>query len=742
MNAGLEKDCSFAPAISLRDVMWQQPTICMKVLSLTNHLTSQRRGFSLLACFLILLGANAARAQGGATVSGHVYCVCDGGPVAGVAVQVGNSTATTDANGFYSLGGVPSGAFTAAASATNYATLSTNLTVVIHALFDATITSDPQAAAITNSILSAVQAYRTLLANSICVTINFQQITNGLGQSVGDPQFVPYTQFLADLQANPNKSPNDTNALAHMPPGPNTGINGNTQVTLTPANLAAIGETALAAQAVAGNGGLNSTISLNISSMNITRANINPNNYDLQGTVLHEVDEALGIGGNGSALYIDSAYTPGVTLPPTNGVGPLDFFRYSAPGVLSFTYDTNVLAYFSINGGNTVLVNFNQSGNGSDGGDWGDGVVPADGNGNPPPQVQDATGSPGTYANLGTNELIALDVAGYSLTPAALAFIGLGQSTPVTTNPAVPVVTWANPVPIVYGTGLGAAQLNATASVPGTFAYSVTNGAVLPAGTNTLSVVFSPTDTTDYTNASAQVTIVVTPAAPVVNWGNPAAVAAGTALDGTELNATANVPGTFAYTPAAGAILPVGPNTLSVVFTPTDTADYTTASAQVTLVVNQGVVVPVAPVITWAPASPIAYGTALGAAQLNATANVAGSFTYSPPAGTVLPVGTNTLSVLFTPTDVVDYTTASAQVALVVTPTTTVSPSLSIALLPGQISVSWPLTAGFGLFTSQSLGSTAAWTAVPADSVNTNQGTVVYTTTPSSSVSFFRLQQQ
>jgi hypothetical protein len=181
---------------------------------------------------------------------------------------------------------------------------------------------------------------------------------------------------------------------------------------------------------------------------------------------------------------------------------------------------------------------------------------------------------------------------------------------------------------------------------------------------------------------------------------------------------------------------------LSVVFTPTDTADYTTASAQVTLVVNQGVVVPVAPVITWAPASPIAYGTALGAAQLNATANVAGSFTYSPPAGTVLPVGTNTLSVLFTPTDVVDYTTASAQVALVVTPTTTVSPSLSIALLPGQISVSWPLTAGFGLFTSQSLGSTAAWTAVPADSVNTNQGTVVYTTTPSSSVSFFRLQQQ
>jgi hypothetical protein len=52
------------------------------------------------------------------------------------------------------------------------------------------------------------------------------------------------------------------------------------------------------------------------------------------------------------------------------------------------------------------------------------------------------------------------------------------------------------------------------------------------------------------------------------------------------LNAAANVPGTFAYSPAAGTILPVGTNTLNVTLTPTDAANYTTAGASVALVVN------------------------------------------------------------------------------------------------------------------------------------------------------------
>jgi hypothetical protein len=75
------------------------------------------------------------------------------------------------------------------------------------------------------------------------------------------------------------------------------------------------------------------------------------------------------------------------------------------------------------------------------------------------------------------------------------------------------------------------------------------------------------------------------------------------------------------------------------------------------------------PVLTWPTPAAIAHGTPLSASQLNASANVpGGSFTYTPPAGTVLSAGSQTLSVLFTPTDTVHYTTATATVTLTVTP--------------------------------------------------------------------------
>jgi YVTN family beta-propeller protein len=66
------------------------------------------------------------------------------------------------------------------------------------------------------------------------------------------------------------------------------------------------------------------------------------------------------------------------------------------------------------------------------------------------------------------------------------------------------------------------------------------------------------------------------------------------------------------------------------------------------------------PMLTWTDPEPITYGTPLGAPQLNATADVPGTFTYTPPAGTILDAGTHTLGVLFTPADSANYTTASA----------------------------------------------------------------------------------
>src|SRR5262249_28837228 len=74
--------------------------------------------------------------------------------------------------------------------------------------------------------------------------------------------------------------------------------------------------------------------------------------------------------------------------------------------------------------------------------------------------------------------------------------------------PDNPVVTWNTPAPIVYGTALGASQLNATASVPGTFVYTPPAGTVLHAGTGqTLSVTFTPDDTVNYNSVTTTVAI-------------------------------------------------------------------------------------------------------------------------------------------------------------------------------------------------------------------------------------------
>jgi len=53
------------------------------------------------------------------------------------------------------------------------------------------------------------------------------------------------------------------------------------------------------------------------------------------------------------------------------------------------------------------------------------------------------------------------------------------------------VITWPVPANVVYGTALGSNQNDATLTVPGTPAYTPTNGTVLPAGTNTLQVIFN-----------------------------------------------------------------------------------------------------------------------------------------------------------------------------------------------------------------------------------------------------------
>ncbi|HEX8146804.1 MAG TPA: MBG domain-containing protein [Pyrinomonadaceae bacterium] len=100
--------------------------------------------------------------------------------------------------------------------------------------------------------------------------------------------------------------------------------------------------------------------------------------------------------------------------------------------------------------------------------------------------------------------------ASFAATPNYLA----GSATnALTVSPAGTSVAWGNPADLVYGTALGAAQLNATASVPGTFVYTPAAGTVLNAGNNRpLHVDFTPADAVNYTPSTADVTVNVLPA--------------------------------------------------------------------------------------------------------------------------------------------------------------------------------------------------------------------------------------
>ncbi len=260
--------------------------------------------------------------------------------------------------------------------------------------------------------------------------------------------------------------------------------------------------------------------------------------------------------------------------------------------------------------------------------------------------------SPGSGAQLQAGEGQVLST---TFTPNELRAFRVTEATvAIDVEKADPIIDWSNPADIVYLTPLSSTQLSAVEQneLPGSFLYDPAVGSVLSAGEDqSLSVTFTPADTDNYNNAVAGVLIDVLKATPTISWSNPADIPYGTTLSGTQLNATADgdLPGTFDYTPAVGALLDVGEDqTLNVLFTPTDDANYNTAAASVEIDV-----VKADPVLSWAEPSDIVYGTSLSGTQLNATVSggVSGDFVYTPGAGAILAAGAGqVLSVEFNPT--------------------------------------------------------------------------------------------
>jgi len=184
-----------------------------------------------------------------------------------------------------------------------------------------------------------------------------------------------------------------------------------------------------------------------------------------------------------------------------------------------------------------------------------------------------------------------VESAGPSASTAGSTSQNLSSSTQITmtaasTSTNTPSITWNTPAAIQYGTALGNAQLNATANTPGSFAYAPAAGTMLQAGPQTLTAIFIPANNTNSSAAMATVQLTVTQASPVITWAPPSAVAQGTALSTAQLDATANVPGTFSYNPAAGAVLQAGTQQLTATFTPSDATDYALAAAHNSLTVT------------------------------------------------------------------------------------------------------------------------------------------------------------
>jgi hypothetical protein len=181
----------------------------------------------------------------------------------------------------------------------------------------------------------------------------------------------------------------------------------------------------------------------------------------------------------------------------------------------------------------------------------------------------------------------------------------------ITITKATPVITWNNPADIVYGTALGATQLNATANVLGSFNYTPGSGTVLSAGAGQpLLASFTPTDTTNYNPASKNVQINVlkaTPSfsnlsSPLITYGTPSTNLSGKlsfgsliptgsvaiTLNSVTQNAAIQSGGNFSSSFATGSLAPAA---YTIAYSYAGDGNFNSASGSGTLTVGYGIVV-------------------------------------------------------------------------------------------------------------------------------------------------------
>lgn len=224
---------------------------------------------------------------------------------------------------------------------------------------------------------------------------------------------------------------------------------------------------------------------------------------------------------------------------------------------------------------------------------------------------------------------------------------------------ATPTVSvWPTASSIVYGQALSQSVLSGgAASVPGSFSFSAPTH-VPQAGTYSASLVFAPTDETNYHTVSGTVNVAVNKASATVTITNTSQIYNGSPRPVT---VTTNPTGlTVGITYNGSATVPSNVGSYAVVATINETNYQGSASA--TLTINKATPT----VTTWPLATAISFGQTLSSSTLSGgAASVPGSFSFVNPS-IVPPVGTYSATVLFTPADQTNYNTVSGTVNVIV----------------------------------------------------------------------------
>jgi hypothetical protein len=251
----------------------------------------------------------------------------------------------------------------------------------ITATFDASITSNPNAAALENAITTAIADYPANFSDNINVAITFKTMTSGLGQSstLYFPSF-SYSSFLSGLKAS-SSTADDATAYSRLPNSSTNPVNGSSSLGVKTANVRAVGLNGSTG------GQPDGTISIN-TSLTTPGGPGTTGQYDMISVVQHEIDEVLGMGS---------------VLPSSGAPFPTDLFRYNSSGARSFALSPSATAFLSIDT-TTRIVQFNNVDNDADSGDWAT---------TSSAQVQDAFGTPGSHPRLANSEMVNLDVIGY-----------------------------------------------------------------------------------------------------------------------------------------------------------------------------------------------------------------------------------------------------------------------------------------------------------------------------------------